>query len=209
VDALVSAAADWVDDVHPHARHLHRTLEWLLKLDPQASVGLQIAALTHDIERAFPGEEAPPSYDDPASPEYNAWHQQRAAEMVGAWLERRDAPRELIDEVVALVRVHEQGGWPEADLLQAADSLSFLEVQTEFFAGRVARGQLSAQSAERKLQFMYERVRLPQARELAAPLMQTAAATLSAVVPDASAPEQSHRQPPSQQQEGRDACIRS
>jgi hypothetical protein len=30
-------------------------------------------------------------------------------------------------ELKALVRAHEDGGWPEVDLIQAADSLSFLE----------------------------------------------------------------------------------
>lgn len=33
--------------------HAQNTLEWLLKLKPDADEALQIAALGHDIERAF------------------------------------------------------------------------------------------------------------------------------------------------------------
>ena len=35
----------------------------------------------------------------------------------------------------ALVRVHEEGGWPEANVVQAADSLSFLETMVGLVAG--------------------------------------------------------------------------
>ena len=64
-------------------------------------------------------------------------------------------------EAVSLVSVHEDGGSPEAELLQAADSLSFLEVQAELFAGLVARGELSEQAALAKMRRMYERITLP------------------------------------------------
>ncbi len=36
-------ARAWVEDVHPHARHLVRTLDWVVDLDPEASEALQIA----------------------------------------------------------------------------------------------------------------------------------------------------------------------
>jgi hypothetical protein len=179
VQTLVAATAGWVGEVHPHVRHLYRTRDWLLTLHPAAGPALLIAALTHDIERAFPSEQAAPSSDDPASREYNTWHQERSAEIVRRWLEGRRAPQRLIDEVVSLVLAHEYGGWPEANLLQAADSLSFLEVQVDLFAERVVRGQLSGRAAERKLQFMYERVQVARARELAAPMMQDGLARIA------------------------------
>jgi len=34
---ILERAQEWMADVHPHARHLERTLDWLLELDPQAS----------------------------------------------------------------------------------------------------------------------------------------------------------------------------
>jgi hypothetical protein len=51
---VLDRAQAWVADVHPHARHLERTLDWLLALDPHASERARIAAATHDIERAYP-----------------------------------------------------------------------------------------------------------------------------------------------------------
>ncbi len=47
--------------------------------------------------------------------------------MVAAWLAEQGAPADVAARAEALVRVHEEGGDPEADVLQAADSLSFLE----------------------------------------------------------------------------------
>jgi hypothetical protein len=52
-DRLESVRA-WIADVHPHARHLERTLDWLVDLDPEAATATRIAAVTHDIERTFP-----------------------------------------------------------------------------------------------------------------------------------------------------------
>lgn len=201
VDALVEAAADWVGAVHPHARHLERTREWLLVLDPDAAPALQIAALTHDVERAFPSDEPAPSSDDPASPEYNAWHQDRSARLVAEWLRAQEAPSVLVDEVAALVAAHEFGGWPAADLLQAADSLSFLEVQIDLFTDLVASGRLSAPAAERKLRFMYDRVSVARARELAAPMFGAGLDRLTAAAP------QDPPSPPPTQRRSTDARI--
>ena len=125
---ILERAREWVAEVHPHARHLERTLDCLLELDPGASEAARIAAVTHDIERAYPDDSAGwDSARDWDSPEYNRWHQDRCADIVASGLRERGAPDALADEVAGLVRVHEDGGWPEADLVQAADSLSFLE----------------------------------------------------------------------------------
>lgn len=176
-DELLERARIWVATVHPHARHLLRTLDWLLVLAPDAGVPLQIAALTHDIERAFPATDG--SVKPRAmSPEYNDWHQDRSMRVSTDWLAEQGAPTDLIAEVAALVRVHEDGGWSDADLLQAADSLSFLEVQVELFAGLVDDGELTVQEAETKFRWMYERVQIPHARALAAPLLDSALARL-------------------------------
>lgn len=181
---LVAAADDWVREVHPHVQHMRRTLDWLLVLDPEAGIALQVAALTHDIERAFPAEDdAPPVHDDPASPEYNGWHQERSARMAVEWLAAQGAPAELADEVRSLIGVHEYGGWHDADTLQAADSLSFLEVQVDGFAARVADGRLSREAAERKLRFMHDRVTVPRARELAGPMLEAALSRLASAAP--------------------------
>ena len=87
--------------MHPHARHLERTLDWLLVLDPDASEAVRIAAATHDIERAYPdGAAGWDSARDWDSPDYNRWHQDRCADMVADGLRERGASDELAREVV-------------------------------------------------------------------------------------------------------------
>ena len=41
--------------VSEDSRHADNTLEWLLRLEPDASAALQLAALGHDIDRAIEG----------------------------------------------------------------------------------------------------------------------------------------------------------
>ena len=174
---LLQAARAWVQEVHPHAEHLLRTEHWLLQLQPDASEALRLAAVMHDIERAFPDAEAGwDSSRDAGSAEYNRWHQDRCAEIAARWLREQGAPEPLVDAVAELIRVHEDGGWPEADLLQAADSLSFLDTMV-WLVQRWPRA-----NAEAKLNASVERINasLTHARELAEQLRAAARQELAA-----------------------------
>ena len=51
---LLERATAWMAERHPHFRHMQRTLEWAVEIDPQASEAVRIAAITHDAERAYP-----------------------------------------------------------------------------------------------------------------------------------------------------------
>ena len=74
-----------------------------------------------------------------------------------------------------LIRVHEVGGWPEADEVQAADSLSFLEVNIDFFLNKVgAPGGWTLDLVRAKFDWMFHRIKLAEARALAAPLYEVA-----------------------------------
>jgi hypothetical protein len=171
--ALLARAQAWVAEVHPHARHLERTHDWLLALDPDATEGMRIAAAVHDIERAYPDESSGwDSARDWDSEAYNRWHQDRCAEIAARWLREQGSPAELVAEVEALVRVHEDGGWREADLVQAADSLSFLETMVGLVVGWVETGRAPRASAEAKLRHSVQRMnpQLTRAREFAAPM---------------------------------------
>jgi hypothetical protein len=184
VSELLPRARAWVADVHPHARHLLRTEDWLLTLDDRAGEGLRLSAVLHDIERAFPDPES--SWDsarDWASADYNRWHQDRCADIAGDWLRAQHAPPELIAEVDGLIRVHEEGGWPEADLLQAADSLSFLETMVPLVVGWVESGRAPREAAAGKLRQSLTRIQpgLPRARALAEPYLDAALRELDAV----------------------------
>jgi uncharacterized membrane protein (DUF2068 family) len=51
---LLPAARAWVVELrHPHERHLLRTEDWAVELEPDASEQLRLAAVLHDVERAF------------------------------------------------------------------------------------------------------------------------------------------------------------
>src|SRR3712207_9517216 len=64
----------------------------------------------------------------------------------------------LVEEVDRLVRNHEVGGWPEADLVQAADSISFLETMVGLVAGWVQSGRAPRERAAGKLRNSLERI---------------------------------------------------
>jgi hypothetical protein len=180
---LLPAARAWVEAVHPHARHLLRTEDWVLTLDPEASERLRIAAVLHDIERAFPDTEAGwDSARDWDSIVYNRWHQNRCADIASSWLREQAAPEQLVRDIELLIRVHEDGGWPEANVLQAADSLSFLETMVPLVVGWVESGRATRERAAAKLQNSLDRIHPhpEQARELAEPMLQDALATLEA-----------------------------
>ena len=84
-------------------------------------------------------------------------------------------------DAVELVLYHEEGGWPEADLLQAADSLSFIETMTPLITRLDHdRRRPPARARWPSSQHMYDRMRVPRARELGRPLIEAAMAECSA-----------------------------
>lgn len=179
---LLERATAWMAERHPHFRHMQRTLDWALEIDPEASEAVRIAAVTHDAERAYPegAWDSAVSWNDP---QYNLWHQQRCAQIVGDWMRGQDAPPALTEQVEGVVLVHEEGGFPEADVVQAADSLSFLETMVHVVAEWVQSGRAPRADAEGKARHSLERISpdLPHAREEAAPMLAAALQRLAAV----------------------------
>jgi hypothetical protein len=178
---LEQRAEAWIAD-YSQARHLVRTRDWAVEIDPGAEEALRLAALTHDIERRVPGgpiqDRAGAAWDDP---EYLLAHSERSASIVGAWIREQRGTETLAREVEELIRAHEVGGWREADVLQAADSISFLETLADLSAAWVHDGLCSAEKARQKHIWMYERIRIPLARELARPYYEAALAAVEAV----------------------------
>jgi hypothetical protein len=189
VSDLLPAARAWVvDSDHPHARHLLRTEAWVLELEPDAGEALRLAAVLHDIERAFPDPDA--SWDsarDWDSTVYNRWHQDRSARIATGWLRERGAPPDVVAEVERLILVHEDGGWPEADVLQAADSLSFLETLAPLVVGWVESGRSTRERGAAKVQSSIDRISptLTRALELAEPMLRDALGAVAAARMDA------------------------
>ena len=176
---LEERALDWIEP-YWNANHLVRTRDWLLELDPAAGEALRLAALTHDMERHFPGG---PHNDLSIPPEenlaYRRAHSERSAQIVGEWLRGEGAGPELVEEVERLIRAHEIGGAADEDLVQAADSLSFLETNQGVVAGWYTSGRCSRERAKDQHRWMFERIRVPRARELARPLYEEAVAVVA------------------------------
>ena len=177
---LLGEGVAWARAEHPHTRHLEQTLHWARELDPDARGVLLLAALLHDIERAVPDPGSPfDSARDWSLDAYVDYHQGRSAGHLARWMAERGADEADIVDAVALVAVHERGGWPEADLLQAADSLSFIETLTPLLREWVATGRSSRESALAKLDFMWDRIQVPRARELGRELYERSRAEVS------------------------------
>jgi hypothetical protein len=169
---LREAAFGWLEPYYDRT-HLTRAADWMLVLAPDAPEHLVLAALMHDLERSVPGgpvlDKANMAWDDLA---YNTAHTHRSAEVVSGWLRDHGAPAAFVDGVQQPIREHEFGGSPEGDLMQAADSISFLETNGDLVSTWAVRGECSAEKSEEKLRWMYERIRLQRARPWALPYME-------------------------------------
>jgi hypothetical protein len=176
---LIELSRTWVGENYGRsAEHLLKAEEWLRRIDPDASQAMLLATLTHDMERAFPGPDRPkqdPSLG-PDDPLYNQAHSERSARIVSDFLREHHAPETLVEDVARLIYVHEIGGWPEADRVQAADSLSFLEVNVDFFLNSIGTSQIgwTPDTVRAKFDWMYYRIQIPEARDLATPLYELA-----------------------------------
>lgn len=178
--SLIQLGRLWVIDNYPYnSTHLLKSLEWVDRLAPDASEAVRLATLTHDMERAFGGPDAIPIKMSDRT--YEETHSNRSARIVGEWLRANGAGAQLAGEVEALIRVHEWGGARDANLVQAADSLSFLETNIDLMVGFANTGKYSRADIAFKIDQMYERIQLPAAKELARPLWEQAKARLGAV----------------------------
>jgi len=170
---LIDRAKQWVIDNYPYnSHHLVQSLVWLDRIAPGSSEAVRLATLTHDMERAFPGSDQPSMTG--MTEQYYRLHSDRSSRIVGEWLRRQSAAEALVSDVEALIRAHEVGGWPEASLVQAADSLSFLETNVDLFLGFIDSGRFTIDDVQRKFDFSYDRIQVPIAKALARPLLETA-----------------------------------
>ena len=172
-------AREWVCAHYEHGgQHLLQTEVWLQRLKPEAPEEMLLAALTHDMERAFPWPDSPSldPKDGVDNPVYNIAHSERSARIVSSYLCEQAASQESIEQVARLIRAHEYGGDSDENLVQAADSLSFLEVNVDVFLSWMDAGNAvwDADAVRAKFTWMYERIQVPQARELARPLYEEA-----------------------------------
>jgi hypothetical protein len=146
------------------------------------------------MERHFPGgtqpDKAAGAWDDV---EYNTRHTRRSADVVARWLQAQGMPDQFVEQVTPPILEHEFGGSPEGDLIQAADSLSFLDTNVELVARWVLNGETTLEHGKRKLDWMYDRIRISDARELARPLYEAALTAVDSEVDEVLAQQQTTR----------------
>jgi hypothetical protein len=116
-------------------RHAENTLEWLLRLKPDADETLQIAALGHDIERALDALKVKRA-DFPEYDTFKAAHARNSAEILRGIMEDCGVPQDTAGEVYLLVCRHETGGEPRADLIKNADGISYFHVNMPLYYQR-------------------------------------------------------------------------
>lgn len=111
--------------------------QWVLRLEPDASVALQIAALFHDIERL---ESEAEQRIEQHAPDYQAFkdaHARGGAAFTSALLKRIELDPGVIRRVARLIELHErpQVGQREveASVLADADALSFFTLNSPGF----------------------------------------------------------------------------
>jgi len=114
--------------------HSKNTLEWLLKLKPDADEALKIAALAHDIERAIEKRKVRrKDYRD--YDKFKNAHALNSANILLEIMKECNASKELTDDVFCLIRFHETGGSRRVNILRGADGISFFHVNLpEYFS---------------------------------------------------------------------------
>jgi 5'-deoxynucleotidase YfbR-like HD superfamily hydrolase len=131
--------------------HSLNTSHWLLVLKPDADDILQLAALSHDIERAMPDRltsEQFPTYE-----EYKIAHANKAAELAAQILKESGYSDEESARIFTIIKDAETGDDnPEVNLIMDADSISFFDNNIDYYIKRKSQEDFQA-----KAEFMYNR----------------------------------------------------
>jgi len=133
IRAIISGSSVPEDPIHAE-----NTLDWLLKLDPEADQALRIAALAHDIDRAVEAQKVRRA-DFSDYNGFKAAHAHNGARILRVILNRCGVAKSVADEACRLVTLHEVGGDPRSDLLKNADSISYFEVNLPLYYQREGR----------------------------------------------------------------------
>lgn len=115
--------------------HAVDTWQWVLRLEPDASLAVQLAALFHDVERL---ESEAERRVEQLAPDYVAFktkHAQRGGQLAEHVLRMVGAEPETAARVRDIVAAHEERGRDdEVDLLNDADGLSFFSLNSPGYA---------------------------------------------------------------------------
>jgi len=134
--------------------HSKATQKWLLELEPNADMALQISALAHDIERAYNSDrEAMKKEDFRYYKRIKVVHSKKSADIICNILESHHVDTMVVERVRHLVENHEFGGDRDSDILKESDSLSFFEENLEGYFEKYGE-----KITRDKIKFMYDRI---------------------------------------------------
>lgn len=147
-------------------RHFDRTVYWIKELKPDADEAYLIAAIGHDIERAFrdPEKDFVNTKKSFWDEEFLGQHAKKGGVILGDFLEKEGAGKELIERVKHMVSKHEIGGDVDQNLLKDADSLSFVENNGPIFLAKIDK--LGYARIKEKFDWMYDWISSEKAKKI-------------------------------------------
>lgn len=134
-----------------HSIDTHR---WLLRLEPRASLALQLAALLHDVERLVTESDRRVEHHAADYVAFKRAHAASGAALARCLLHQAAAPAAVAARVAELVYAHERpGADTELSLLNEADALSFFSLNASGFVN-----YYPALHTKKKVEYTLERL---------------------------------------------------
>jgi hypothetical protein len=130
IETIIAASPVPEDPIHSK-----NTLEWLLRLKPDADEAFKLAALGHDIDRAV-NERKVRRVDFEDFDEFKDAHARNSADILREVMVNCGVEGDMVEEVCRLVRLHEKGGDLRSDLLKDADGISYFDVNLPLYFER-------------------------------------------------------------------------
>ncbi|MBI2631520.1 DUF4202 family protein [Candidatus Pacearchaeota archaeon] len=152
--------------------HFKRTVYWVKQLKPDADEAMLIAAIAHDIERAFREEGSKQMQRIKSSgmkdEDFLKYHQEKGAEIIEEFLIKNNANLKLVERVKTLISKHEVGGSDDENILKDADSISFFENNVDHFLTEYV-SKLGKEKIKEKFDWMFNRITSNNAKKIAKP----------------------------------------
>jgi len=167
---LYKKAEKFVEESFGKSRtiHFNRTVFWIKKLQPKTDEAMLIAAVSHDIERAFRKNEIKnikkrkTGFLDRKLMES---HQKKGGKIIFNFLIKEGAGNAMAKKVRELVEKHEVGGSRRQNMLKDADSISFFENNTGHFIKEKAR-EFGKEKVKEKFDWMFDRITSRKAKSI-------------------------------------------